>query len=71
MDVFIGKNFDVIEKDTLNSLFSLEKSIDKGLYSIIETRKRLREIGHLLALDIFCNNWDRLPVIWNNDGSTG
>ena len=22
-----------------------------------------------MALDIVCNNWDRLPLIWDNDGT--
>eukprot|EP01118_Nematostelium_gracile_P017782 TRINITY_DN7707_c0_g1_i1.p1 TRINITY_DN7707_c0_g1~~TRINITY_DN7707_c0_g1_i1.p1 ORF type:complete len:244 (-),score=63.56 TRINITY_DN7707_c0_g1_i1:158-889(-) len=29
----------------------------------------LREIGKFIAFDIFVNNWDRLPVIWDNEGN--
>jgi Actin-fragmin kinase, catalytic len=32
-------------------------------------RERLRAIGRVCALDVLCNNWDRLPLIWSNDGN--
>lgn len=28
----------------------------------------LREMGRLICLDIVTNNWDRLPIIWDNEG---
>jgi len=31
----------------------------------------LRKIGRLVGLDMFINNWDRLPVVWQNDGNLG
>lgn len=29
---------------------------------------RLRELGRLMSLDVIVNNFDRFPLIWNNDG---
>lgn len=31
--------------------------------------RRLREIGEIIAMDIFMNNSSRIPVIWNGDGN--
>eukprot|EP01097_Dermamoeba_algensis_P010181 TRINITY_DN7423_c0_g1_i1.p1 TRINITY_DN7423_c0_g1~~TRINITY_DN7423_c0_g1_i1.p1 ORF type:complete len:241 (+),score=44.91 TRINITY_DN7423_c0_g1_i1:421-1143(+) len=33
----------------------------------ITGKKMLRQIGHLIALDIALNNLDRLPVVWDHD----
>ncbi len=30
--------------------------------------KLLKELGLLVSLDILTNNWDRLPVLWDNEG---
>lgn len=37
--------------------------------NIVECNKRLREVGKLVALDILCNNWDRIPLLWPNEGN--
>lgn len=34
-------------------------------------RRRLREIGRILSLDVLCNNGDRFPLIWDNRGNPG
>jgi len=34
-----------------------------------EGKSRLRELGRLMALDVTCNNQDRFPLIWNNNGN--
>ena len=33
-----------------------------------EGKERMKEIGKICALDVLLNNWDRLPLIWQNDG---
>eukprot|EP00479_Gromia_sphaerica_P007627 TRINITY_DN260_c0_g1_i1.p1 TRINITY_DN260_c0_g1~~TRINITY_DN260_c0_g1_i1.p1 ORF type:complete len:362 (-),score=67.14 TRINITY_DN260_c0_g1_i1:80-1165(-) len=30
-----------------------------------------RQIGGILAFDVIVNNWDRLPLIWSNEGNLG
>jgi len=30
-----------------------------------------QEIGELLAFDLLINNYDRLPLVWNNTGNSG
>ena len=34
-------------------------------------RRRLEELGSLLALDILINNHDRVPTVWTNAGNCG
>lgn len=36
-----------------------------------EGKQLLQDMGKMLALDIFMNNSDRLPLIWNNQGNAG
>jgi len=31
----------------------------------------VKEIGHIIAFDMFINNWDRLPIVWQNEGNLG
>jgi hypothetical protein len=31
----------------------------------------LTQMGRIIALDVLLNNWDRLPVIWDNEGNWG
>lgn len=31
----------------------------------------LKEIGRLIMFDVLINNWDRLPLIWDNEGNLG
>jgi hypothetical protein len=31
----------------------------------------LRAIGRIMALDVFTNNWDRIPLIHDNMGNFG
>ena len=32
-------------------------------------RKRLIHLGMIFAFDVFINNYDRFPFIWDNDGN--
>jgi len=34
-------------------------------------KQRLQEVGRIISLDILTNNWDRLPVVWDNEGNLG
>ncbi|KAF2075052.1 hypothetical protein CYY_003662 [Polysphondylium violaceum] len=31
--------------------------------------KKLIQLGQIIAFDMFCNNWDRFPLIWDNNGN--
>jgi len=31
----------------------------------------LHDIGSLMAFDVLLNNWDRIPLIWDNEGNSG
>jgi len=33
------------------------------------TPENWREIGNIMAFDVFINNWDRLPLIWDHQGN--
>jgi hypothetical protein len=41
----------------------------KSPKQIKNTKRLLRQLGKLVAFDMLCNNWDRLPVIWDNEGN--
>lgn len=45
-------------------------SQDRQLFQGREGKRLLHEIGRLICLDIVTNNWDRLPVIWHNEGNS-
>eukprot|EP01103_Thecamoeba_quadrilineata_P003152 TRINITY_DN12962_c0_g1_i1.p1 TRINITY_DN12962_c0_g1~~TRINITY_DN12962_c0_g1_i1.p1 ORF type:complete len:420 (-),score=82.41 TRINITY_DN12962_c0_g1_i1:104-1330(-) len=49
---------------------SLEEALKIFSGTDIATRKRFRDIGKLIALDMSVNNWDRLPFAWDNEGNT-
>eukprot|EP01119_Soliformovum_irregulare_P015304 TRINITY_DN4298_c0_g1_i1.p1 TRINITY_DN4298_c0_g1~~TRINITY_DN4298_c0_g1_i1.p1 ORF type:complete len:382 (-),score=85.13 TRINITY_DN4298_c0_g1_i1:71-1216(-) len=36
---------------------------------IFKNPKMLKELGRLIAFDMFINNWDRLPCVWDNEGN--
>jgi len=35
------------------------------------SQRVLNDLGLLMALDVFINNWDRIPIIWENKGNPG
>lgn len=41
----------------------------KSLFESPDGPRLFREMGRLVCLDIVTNNWDRLPIIWDNDGN--
>jgi len=34
-------------------------------------RQYLSDIGRILIYDVILNNWDRLPLVWDNEGNLG
>ena len=40
-------------------------------YKMFHTDGVLESIGELIVLDVLCNNSDRFPVIWDNQGNGG
>jgi hypothetical protein len=41
------------------------------LNDLILSKRFFNQLGNLIAFDIFCNNGDRLPVVWDNRGNLG
>ncbi|EGC29772.1 hypothetical protein DICPUDRAFT_90360 [Dictyostelium purpureum] len=41
----------------------------KEYFSGSTGEKKLMQLGQIMAFDIFCNNWDRLPLIWMDNGT--
>jgi len=60
MEFIPGNN---LYKSNLNILFGKDALHDAG-------KKLLIEVGRILAFDVLINNWDRLPLIWDNVGNT-
>jgi len=60
MEYIDGKDLETIDFEQCSSIFSTADG---------QPNERLRALGRLLALDIVCNNWDRLPLLWDNSGS--
>jgi len=42
---------------------------EKLLNRFLGTREPLHQLGGMLLFDVLINNWDRLPLIWDNDGN--
>jgi hypothetical protein len=40
----------------------------KPIFQGDDGRRLFREMGRLVCLDVVTNNWDRLPIIWDNEG---
>ena len=59
MEYIDGKDLETIDFEQCSSIFSTADG---------QPNERLRALGRLLALDIVCNNWDRLPLLWDNSG---
>ena len=47
------------------------RTLDRNQVSEVFSKdsERLRQLGNTLALDLFLNNSDRIPLIWNNEGN--
>eukprot|EP00041_Stephanoeca_diplocostata_P016054 m.312304 g.312304 ORF g.312304 m.312304 type:complete len:397 (+) comp20238_c0_seq9:270-1460(+) len=60
-----GTNFGSLDVARTTEIFGVEGHLSPNGV------KRLREIGRILALDVLCNNGDRLPLIWDNRGNPG
>jgi len=41
----------------------------KAFFQREHGQRLLKEMGQLTCLDIVTNNWDRLPIIWDNEGN--
>eukprot|EP01112_Ceratiomyxa_fruticulosa_P000535 TRINITY_DN10489_c0_g1_i1.p1 TRINITY_DN10489_c0_g1~~TRINITY_DN10489_c0_g1_i1.p1 ORF type:complete len:426 (+),score=75.72 TRINITY_DN10489_c0_g1_i1:76-1278(+) len=63
MEFVKGEHLHSISKE---SLFGVNPRVlsNKGI-------QVLREIGKISSFDVLINNWDRLPLLWNNDGNDG
>ncbi|PRP75788.1 hypothetical protein PROFUN_08782 [Planoprotostelium fungivorum] len=51
----------------LQSLLGEEEG--KLIRRIFAKREVLEAIGHLIAFDLYVNNWDRFPYVWMNNGN--
>lgn len=60
MEMVVGKQ--------LNSL-SVNDATRYFCGSTAESIDFLTQLGRLIALDVVLNNWDRVPVLWENDGN--
>jgi hypothetical protein len=67
MEVFLGTDLEKIRRQAAQDLFIMDES--KSPKQIKNTKRLLRQLGKLVAFDMLCNNWDRLPVIWDNEGN--
>lgn len=36
---------------------------------IFKDPKMLKDLGRLISFDMYINNWDRMPCVWDNDGN--
>ncbi|KAM9963460.1 hypothetical protein ACTFIW_006690 [Dictyostelium discoideum] len=71
--------YDYIKLELLKSFFLIMeyapngksfKDLDyKEYFSGYGGEKKLNQLGQVIAFDIFCNNSDRLPLIWDNVSS--
>eukprot|EP00051_Salpingoeca_urceolata_P001281 m.39733 g.39733 ORF g.39733 m.39733 type:complete len:326 (+) comp11306_c0_seq2:134-1111(+) len=41
----------------------------QGLDDVVHDCDFAKQLGHLIAFDMFINNWDRFPAIWENEGN--
>jgi len=60
-----GKNLDKFTYSDMREIFGEETVLSEN------SKKRLKELATILALDILTNNGDRLPLIWPNQGNSG
>jgi predicted amidohydrolase len=49
-------------------IFALPSAFDL-IDQFLNSHESLVQLGNIMALDILLNNWDRLPLIWDNDGN--
>ncbi|KAH3761370.1 actinfragmin kinase [Pelomyxa schiedti] len=75
MELAPGSSLDSLSAEKANSAFSpfrtLQISSPEMQHSVMQSNTHLREIGRLLLFDILCNNWDRIPLVWENEGNVG
>jgi len=61
-----AKNLDKFNYSEMREIFGDETSLLSE-----NSKKRLKELAIILALDIITNNGDRLPLVWPNQGNSG
>jgi len=60
-----AKNLDKLTYPDMHDIFGIDTSLSEN------SRKRLKELSIILALDVLTNYGDRLPFIWANQGNSG
>ena len=50
-------------------LLHLDPNKAASLFKETQGKENLKGIGKLIVLDFILNNWDRLPIIWDNEGN--
>jgi hypothetical protein len=60
MQMIIGESLTSLSAERTKLLFGAQcdESIDF-----------LQQLGEIMALDILLDNWDRIPIIWDNPGN--
>eukprot|EP01132_Coremiostelium_polycephalum_P008004 gene8004-9849_t len=48
---------------------TLEELNFKEYFSGATGEKKFVQLGQIIAFDMFCNNWDRFPLIWDSEGN--
>lgn len=63
----------VMEYSVGNSFFdSHPTDLFGGIGDLSELGKKICfEMGKIMGFDVLINNWDRLPLVWNNEGNLG
>eukprot|EP01105_Mastigella_eilhardi_P021398 TRINITY_DN517_c1_g1_i1.p1 TRINITY_DN517_c1_g1~~TRINITY_DN517_c1_g1_i1.p1 ORF type:complete len:959 (-),score=233.08 TRINITY_DN517_c1_g1_i1:75-2735(-) len=72
MELAPGKPLDNLtarEASTFALRSTLQVTCAEDVHEAEHANRAVRELGRLIALDILCNNWDRIPLLWPNEGN--
>jgi len=64
-EYILAKNLDKMDYTEMQDIFGIETELGEN------SKKRIKEIARILALDVLTNYGDRLPFIWPNQGNSG
>eukprot|EP01122_Echinamoeba_exundans_P014524 TRINITY_DN6600_c0_g1_i1.p1 TRINITY_DN6600_c0_g1~~TRINITY_DN6600_c0_g1_i1.p1 ORF type:complete len:380 (-),score=60.38 TRINITY_DN6600_c0_g1_i1:757-1896(-) len=62
MEMIVGQQLNTISEADATRYFSGETTDSISFLTLM---------GRIIALDVLLNNWDRIPVIWDNEGNWG
>lgn len=62
MEFVEGTTLERLKPDLAEKYFSVKSPLSGPI---------LRQVGRIMALDVVCNNWDRIPLIHDNSGNFG